>query len=210
MRLSCGPFLTLDWACVSLMSAKNRSQETIRQGGSGAKAESWGNIKTPGEHAGPCMREESGTVLLLTRLPGVRKTEIQDAVALKQIEEQVAEYLKVKSIHLETLHSSSEEELIEWLNEHRGAGFLLLNPGELAHNGIELRDAVKSLGIPYLEIHPACVQHQEAFRYHSIFSDGAVGVLAGLRLRGYLLGAEFAADYLKQPSVQFRATPNLH
>ena len=156
------------------------------------------------------MREDSGTVLLLTRLIGVREPEIQDAAALKQIEEQVAEYLKVKCIPLETFHSSFEEELIEWLHEHRGAGFLLLNPGELAHIGIQLRDAVQGLGIPFLEIHPACFQHQEASRHHSVFSDGAVGILAGLGLRGYLLGAEFAADYLKQAGVQFRAVPNLH
>ena len=192
------------------MSAKNRSQDPIRQGGSGAKPESWGNIKTPGEHAGPGMREYSGTVLLLTRLPGVREPEIQDAAALKQIEEQVAEYFKVKSILLETFHSSSEEELIEWLHEHRGAGFLLLNPGELAHTGIQLRNAVQGLGIPFLEIHPACIQHQETFRHHSIFSGGAVGILAGLGLRGYLLGAEFAADYLKQAGVQSKAASNLH
>ena len=156
------------------------------------------------------MREGSGTVLLLTRLPGVWEPEIQDAAALNKIEQQVAEYLKVKSIPLETFHSSSEEELIEWLHEHRGAGFLLLNPGEMAHIGIQLRDEVQALGIPFLEIHLVCVQHQGAFRHHSNFLDGAVGILAGLGLRGYLLGAEFAADYLQQAGIQFRAAAILH
>ena len=143
------------------------------------------------------MREDSGTVLLLTRLPGVREPEIQDKAALKQIEEQVAEFLKVRCIPLESFHSSSEEKLIKWLDEHRGAGFLLLNLGNLAHIAKQLRDTIQGLGIPFLEIHPACVHHQEALRNHSIFTDEAVGILAGLGLRGYLLGAEFAADYLK-------------
>ena len=131
-------------------------------------------------------------------LLGSREPEIYGATTLREIEERVESILSEHQINCESFQSNSEGEIIDWLHKHRGADFLLLNPGALAHTSVGLRDAVLGVGIPFIEIHLSNVHKREEFRHHSYFSDIAIGALAGLGVKGYLLAAEFAVDYIEQ------------
>ena len=141
-------------------------------------------------------------VLLLNgpnlNLLGSREPEIYGSTTLKEIEEKVVAVLSGHEIQCETFQSNSEGEIIDWLHKHRGADFLLLNPGALAHTSVGLRDAVLGVEIPFVEIHLTNIHKREDFRHHSYFSDIAIGALAGLGVKGYLLAAEFAVDFIKQ------------
>ena len=141
-------------------------------------------------------------VLLLNgpnlNLLGSREPEIYGSSTLKEIEEKVEAILSGHEIQCETFQSNSEGEIIDWLHKHRGADFLLLNPGALAHTSVGMRDAVLGVEIPFVEIHLTNIQKREEFRHHSYFSDIAIGALAGLGVKGYLLAAEFAVDFIKQ------------
>ena len=141
-------------------------------------------------------------VLLLNgqnlNLLGSREPEIYGSTTLKEIEEKVEAILSGHKIQCETFQSNSEGEIIDWLHKHRGADFLLLNPGALAHTSVGLRDAVLGVEIPFVEIHLTNIHKREEFRHHSYFSDIAIGALAGLGVKGYLLAAEFAVDFIKQ------------
>ena len=142
------------------------------------------------------------TVLLLNgpnlNLLGTREPEIYGSMNLSEIEEQVSAVLHEHKIECETFQSNSEGELIDWLHQHKNTDFLLLNPGPLTHTSIGLRDAVLGIEIPFLEIHLSNVREREEFRHHSFFSYIAVGSLVGLGVKGYLLGAKFAADFIEQ------------
>ena len=131
-------------------------------------------------------------------LLGSREPEIYGSTTLKEIEEKVEAILSGHEIQCETFQSNSEGEIIDWLHKHRGADFLLLNPGALAHTSVGLRDAVLGVEIPFVEIHLTNIHKREEFRHHSYFSDIAIGALAGLGVKGYLLAAEFAVDFIKQ------------
>ena len=141
-------------------------------------------------------------VLLLNgpnlNLLGIREPEIYGSTTLKEIEEKVAAVLSEHEIECETFQSNSEGEIIDWLHQNRGADFLLLNPGALSHTSVGLRDAVLGVGIPFIEIHLSNVHKREEFRHYSYFSDIAIGALAGLRVKGYLLATEIADDYIEQ------------
>ena len=142
------------------------------------------------------------TVLLLNgpnlNLLGTREPEIYGSTTLMEIEEQVSSVLREHKIKCETFQSNSEGEIIDWLQKWRDADFLLLNPGALTHTSVGLRDTVLAIEIPFLEIHLSNVHQREEFRHHSYFSDIAIGALVGLGVKGYLLGAQFAVDYLEQ------------
>jgi len=142
------------------------------------------------------------TVLLLNgpnlNLLGTREPEIYGSMNLSEIEEQVSAVLHEHKIECETFQSNSEGELIDWLHQHKNVDFLLLNPGALTHTSIGLRDAVLGIEIPFLEIHLSNVHQREEFRHHSFFSDIAVGSLVGLGVKGYLLAAQFAVDFIAQ------------
>ena len=142
------------------------------------------------------------TVLLLNgpnlNLLGTCEPEIYGSMNLSGIEEQVSAVLHEHKIECETFQSNSEGELIDWIHKQKNADFLLLNPGAQTHNSIGLRDAVLGIEIPFLEIHLSNVHQREEFRHHSFFSDIAIGSLVGLGVKGYLLAAKFAADFIKQ------------
>ena len=131
-------------------------------------------------------------------LLGSREPEIYGSTTLKEIEKKVVSTLRGHDIDCESFQSNSEGEIIDWLHNNRRADFLLLNPGALSHTSVGLRDAVLGVKIPFIEIHLSNVHKREEFRHHSYFSDIAIGALAGLGVKGYLLAAEFAVDYIEQ------------
>tara|TARA_B100000945_G_C20262950_1_gene540203 strand:- start:116 stop:574 length:459 start_codon:yes stop_codon:yes gene_type:complete len=141
-------------------------------------------------------------VLLLNgpnlNLLGNREPEIYGSTTLEEIEGKVESILREHKIDCEIFQSNSEGELIDWIQKNRGADFMLLNPGALAHTSIGLRDAVISIEIPFIEIHLSNVFKREEFRHNSYFSDVAIGALTGLGEKGYQLAAEFAIDYIEQ------------
>ena len=131
-------------------------------------------------------------------LLGSREPEIYGSTTLMEIEKKVTSTLRGHEIDCESFQSNSEGEIIDWLQNNRTADFLLLNPGALSHTSVGLRDAVLGVGIPFIEIHLSNVHKREEFRHHSYFSDIAIGALSGLGVKGYLLAAEFAIDYIEQ------------
>ena len=131
-------------------------------------------------------------------LLGSREPKIYGSTTLMEIEKKVASTLREHKIDCESFQSNSEGEIIDWLHNNRRADFLLLNPGALSHTSVGLRDAVLGVGIPFIEIHLSNVHKREEFRHHSYFSDIAIGALLGLGVKGYLLAAEFAVDYIEQ------------
>ena len=131
-------------------------------------------------------------------LLGSREPEIYGSTTLMEIEKKVTSTLRGHEIDCESFQSNSEGEIIDWLHNNSRADFLLLNPGALTHTSVGLRDAVLGVGIPFIEIHLSNVHKREEFRHHSYFSDIAIGALSGLGVKGYLLAAEFAVDYIEQ------------
>ena len=131
-------------------------------------------------------------------LLGSREPEIYGSTTLMEIEKKVASTLRGHEIDCKSFQSNSEGEIIDWLHNNRRADFLLFNPGALSHTSVGLRDAVLGVEIPFIEIHLSNVHKREEFRHHSYFSDIAIGALSGLGVKGYLLAAEFAVDYIEQ------------
>ena len=143
-------------------------------------------------------------VLLLNgpnlNLLGNREPEIYGSRTLKEIEEKVESILNDHNIDCEFFQSNSEGEIIDWIHKKCGADFMLLNPGALTHTSVGLRDALLGIEIPFIEIHLSNVYKRERFRHQSYFSDIAIGALTGLGVKGYLLAAEFAVDYIRENS----------
>ncbi|MGA1599529.1 MAG: type II 3-dehydroquinate dehydratase [bacterium] len=142
------------------------------------------------------------TVLLLNgpnlNLLGTREPHIYGSTTLADVEQQVMADLQAKGVSCECFQSNSEGALIDWLHAHRGAHFLILNPGGYTHTSVALRDAIGGIAVPFLEVHVSNIHKREPFRHHSYFSDAAVGCLIGLGVQGYRLAAQFAADWLER------------
>ena len=142
------------------------------------------------------------TILLLNgpnlNLLGTREPGIYRADTLESIEERVRNLVEPEGFAVRCFQSNTEGALLDWIHANRDAGFLLINPAAFTHTSVALRDAIKGVALPFLEIHLTNVYQREPFRHHSYFSDVAVGCLVGLGVRGYELGARFAMDYLRE------------
>ena len=87
--------------------------------------------------------------------------------------------------------SNSEGDLIDKIHE---AGFsvdgIVFNAGGYTHTSVALRDAIKSVDAPVIEVHISNVHAREDFRRQSLISAVCRGVIAGFGLDSYRLALE--------------------
>lgn len=104
------------------------------------------------------------------------------------------------SLQVECRQTNAEHELVSWIQQapDEGVGFIVINPAAFTHTSVAVRDALAAVGIPFIEVHLSNVHAREPFRRHSYLSDLAVGVIAGLGVRGYEYALKEAVTYLRQ------------
>jgi len=87
--------------------------------------------------------------------------------------------------------SNIEGELIDKIHE---TGFdydgIILNAGAYTHTSIALRDAIKAVTTPVVEVHISNVHARESFRHISMISAVCKGVIAGFGMDSYRLALE--------------------
>lgn len=87
--------------------------------------------------------------------------------------------------------SNIEGELIDKIHE---VGFdfdgLILNAGAYTHTSIALRDAIKAVTTPVVEVHISNVHAREPFRHVSMISAVCGGIVVGFGLESYRLALE--------------------
>ena len=134
-------------------------------------------------------------------LLGSREPEHYGALTLEQINEQLQHHAQQLGLQLSCLQSNAEHVLLERIHQapQQGVDFILINPAAFTHTSVALCDALKAVGLPYIEVHLSNIHAREPFRQHSYFSDQAVGVICGLGGYGYVLALKAAVDQLSLP-----------
>ena len=112
-----------------------------------------------------------------------------------QTMEQCLDALRQKyagTVELEYYQSNVEGFLIDALQAADDAGCdgIVLNAGAYTHTSIALRDCIKSLSVPVVEVHLSNVHAREEFRHTSMLSAVCKGVIAGFGMGSYRLAVE--------------------
>jgi 3-dehydroquinate dehydratase II len=128
-------------------------------------------------------------------LLGLREPEIYGSDTLDDIAGRIEDKAKALGVNVEIRQSNHEGHLIDWLQEARlrGAKAVILNAGGFTHTSVALRDAVKSIGLPVIEVHLSNPQARESFRHRSHIAAVARGTITGLGGMGYELALDAAA-----------------
>ena len=128
-------------------------------------------------------------------LLGLREPEIYGTDTLDDIAERVTDRAQQLGVAVEIRQSNHEGHLIDWLQEARlrNAKAVILNAGGFAHTSVALRDAVKAIGLPVIEVHLSNPQARESFRHRSHVAAVARGTISGLGAIGYELALDAAA-----------------
>lgn len=131
-------------------------------------------------------------------LLGEREPDIYGKTTLSDINialEQEAHDLNA-SIHI---HQSNHEGVLIDLVQEAATGFqgIIINPGAYTHYSIALRDALKSSGLPVIEVHLSNIFARESFREKSVISAVAKGIISGLGSYGYIMALRALCRDLK-------------
>ncbi|MGD8243480.1 MAG: type II 3-dehydroquinate dehydratase [Desulfobacterales bacterium] len=124
-------------------------------------------------------------------LLGRREPEIYGADTLEAINMELVQAGKKLGVEVEAYQSNHEGALVDRIQQAaEEADGLIINPAAYTHTSIALRDALKMLEIPVIEVHLSNIYRRASFRHHSMTAPAATGQIAGLGKTGYLLAIE--------------------
>jgi len=129
---------------------------------------------------------------------GLRQPELYGAATLDDVEQLCAETADGLGLAIDFRQSNLEGELVSWVQESRTrAQGVVINPAGYTTTSIALMDALLAVDLPVIEVHITNIHRREEFRQHSYVSKAAVGVIAGLGVRGYALALHAMAGLLE-------------
>ena len=146
------------------------------------------------------MSNEKKSILVINgpnmNLLGIRQPEIYgntDYVDLENMISAEAERLEVTVSFFQSNHEGDLVDAIQQAYFDKVDG-ILINPGAYTHTSIALLDAVKSVGIPTVEVHISDPDAREEFRHVSYIRDACIGSIRGRGVQGYLAGLKLLAE----------------
>ncbi|MDR0771457.1 MAG: type II 3-dehydroquinate dehydratase [Burkholderiales bacterium] len=133
-------------------------------------------------------------------LLGTREPTIYGHDTLADIDARLARLAQATGALSSSFQSNHEGALIDCIHAapQKGVGFIVINPGGLTHSSVALRDALSGVALPFIEVHLSNIHAREPFRHRSLLADQAVGVIAGLGVRGYEFALTWALEYLQK------------
>lgn len=119
---------------------------------------------------------------------GSREPDVYGTTSLDEVDRSLKALATELGCDVEVKQSQHEGVLIDALYTASGRfDGILLNPGGLTHTSVALRDAVKAVGLPTIEVHVSNPNARESFRHRSLLSGVALGVVQGFGPDSYRL-----------------------
>jgi 3-dehydroquinate dehydratase-2 len=111
---------------------------------------------------------------------GVRETNIYGPMKLEDIHNQMKLVAKQNGFDIEFFQSNLEGEIVDKIQECLGdADGIIINPAAYTHTSIAIRDALRAVQLPAVEVHISNIASREEFRQKSMISDVCTGTIAG-------------------------------
>lgn len=130
-------------------------------------------------------------------LLGLREPDIygkQDYRALLDIVEQSA---RAGDFEATCYQSNHEGDLVDVIQQAYGVyDGIVINPAAYTHTSIAILDALKAVGIPFVEVHISAVEKREDFRQVSYVRQAALHTITGRGIQGYADALLFLRDFL--------------
>lgn len=132
---------------------------------------------------------------------GAREPEIYGTETLESINGEIRALAGSLGYETTIRQTDSEGEMIEFVRAAEGSAGLVLNAGAWTHSSSGLREAVRELRIPVIEVHLSNVYARESFRRRSVVEDLVAGKILGFGKESYLLAVR-AIDALRKRSTE--------
>jgi 3-dehydroquinate dehydratase-2 len=128
---------------------------------------------------------------------GRRQPEIYGTTTAAELDAMLLAHAQANGYQLEIFYTHIEGEAIERLYRavDEGVQGLVMNPAGFTHAGYALRDCVRALPFPYVEVHMTNVAKRGI---HSVVAEAAVGAVLGFGVHSYVLGLEAMLKLLRK------------
>lgn len=128
---------------------------------------------------------------------GIREPDIYGSNSYKDLLKLLEDSAKQYNVEIEQFQSNHEGALVDKIQAAYGhVDGIIINPAAYTHTSIAILDALKSVGIPAVEVHISDVDSREAFRQISYAGLACIKTIKGQGLDGYRQAIEFLTQYL--------------
>ena len=116
---------------------------------------------------------------------GVREPDIYGAESQGQLFKFIeSSFPEIEFIFFQSNHEGA---LIDTIYDKRDwADAIIINAGAFSHYSYAIRDAIKAVDIPAIEVHISDINNREDFRKKLVLSDVCIETIAGQGKQGYL------------------------
>lgn len=124
---------------------------------------------------------------------GIREPDIYGKNTYKDLCALITDYAAEKNVEIKLFQSNHEGSIVDEIQQGYGNfDGIVINPAAYTHTSVAILDALKSVGIPAVEVHISDVTKREDFRQISYAGMACEKSFIGLGFDGYLR----AIDYL--------------
>jgi 3-dehydroquinate dehydratase-2 len=135
-------------------------------------------------------------------LLGLREPEHYGSLTLAEIEQNVSAVANEAGFSVIFRQTNHEGDLLDWIQALTSDDFLIVNPGAWTHTSYAIRDAIRAVRVPTVEVHLSNIHAREAFRTNSVIAPVCVGQISGLGADGYVLAVRYAIEFQIRRNIE--------
>ncbi len=118
---------------------------------------------------------------------GIREPDIYGKNTYADLCELITDYADKKGVEVKLFQSNHEGALVDEIQAaYQNFDGIVINPAAYTHTSVAILDAVKSVGIPTVEVHISALETREDFRQVSFVRKACIKTITGLGFDGYL------------------------
>lgn len=126
---------------------------------------------------------------------GIREPEIYGNQNYKTLLDDIGKWAEEMGCQVECFQSNHEGAIVDKIQEAYGNfDGIVINPAAYTHTSVAILDALKSVGLPAVEVHISDVTKREAFRQISYAGMACEEHIIGKGIEGYKLAIQYLCN----------------